>query len=136
MKKLIFALALSFAAYAQGQNTACHSPAGAQENTVTVSGTSAVTFAPSIGGQDIHLCLIEFTNAPAGTMTIQGSDGTFLASDTVSQGTNYFTWWDGQLTTRRAAQGSAMQIIFSAAPSPAIKVTVTYYQSPANSKRQ
>lgn len=136
MKKILLALALSFAAYAQGQNTACHSPAGAQENTVTVSGTSAVTFAPSVGGQDIHLCLIEFTNAPAGTVTIQGSDGTVLSSDTVAQGTYYFTWWDGQLTTRRAAQGSSMQILFSVVPSPAIKVTVTYYQSPANRQRQ
>lgn len=139
MKLSVFKLALiallaSASVYAQ--NTACHSPAGANAVTVAVSTTAATTLVPSVGGQDVHVCLIEFTGANAGTVLFQGSDGTRLAQDTVLANAAYFVWWDGQLDTRRAAAGSSFQMQFSNAPAATVYVTVIYYMSPANSSRQ
>jgi hypothetical protein len=134
MKTLLLSLALCLSAYAD--NPACHSPGGAIESTVVVSSTAAVTLAPSVGGQDIHLCVIKFLDATATTVTLQGSDATVLDGPDYFQGGSYFLWWDGQISTRRAALGSSLQLKFGTAPANPVAVTIVYYLSPANSSRQ
>lgn len=136
---ILFALSLALAANAQ--NIACHSAQSttAHQNTVSISGTTATTLITSADATIVaatnaivHVCVVKLTapvNGSPAQLQLQGSDGTILDGPDYAVGT-FMVWWDGQLTTSRAAAGSLLQMKFSTAPSSAIAVTTIYYLAP------
>lgn len=125
LRATALAALLSLSAFAD--NPACHGSQGANETTVSVSAAGATTLVAAAGGQIVHVCSISLSMPAANTVTFQGSDATVL--DGPYSIVSYYVAWDGQLTTRRAASGSAFQIKLLNAPAAAFGVTVIYYFS-------
>lgn len=125
MKLFILALLFCGLALAQQGGNGCDANSNPKEAAVNVSTNTATTLVAFQGGI-IHVCTVGFSDLTATSVTLQGSDGTALWANIQGLGAFDHSFY-GTLTTRRAAAGSGVQIVFSIAPANPVGVFVTYY---------
>jgi len=125
MKLLLLALACCGLACAQQGGNGCDANSKPKEANIQVTTNTATTLVAGSTGI-IHLCTVALSTATTSTIGLQGTDGTGLWTNVQTVATAFLPF-NGILTTRRAAVGSGIQIIFSTAPASSVGVFVTYY---------